>query len=347
MPFTDSRPCRLNGHVVWIMAIFFAVSETFSAPADKRVAVIERDTIQTRNFVPVVNHHALVANLSEQSLVVSIESPLLVGLYRKDGYLSAFGYDSLLGTPLFAPFTLPIEKEIQLPKPTLQYVLGAPRYIWNEARMEAKQAVVAQYDNYFGPASQFRRSDGLTVIHWRIIQRYDLKSAGETYDFRLNLELVNQGKEDIEEAFFRIFIPEAVALPGQNELTPIILTEDAWASESMGLARSSMSDGQGNATQGIDASQLLGVLKPGQPVPLVIRMRFHQKKTQGQIFPVLTILGRQKETRIWPATEVRGAERDEQKSFHYLFYNLVIAEDWAIFLNNKKVEIKSIDYAGR
>jgi len=290
------------------------------------IAVIERDTIQTRNFVPVINHEAMVVNLTAHSLKSGIYSPLPGGKYRKDDPFAAFGRDSKLGAPTFSPFEVPIDDYIILEKPLLEEKDKTFSYYWRDVVLPPRQAVVAQYDNSYGPLKDFFRDYGMEIAGLLIHSQYEVEKRKGIYRLLLVITLRNQGEYHIREMLFRIFVPEALSLENRDTPLELVKPVEIFGSENLHVTTSSIVDGFGNTARGIDASLELDILEAGASVQLGLQIDCNKKAERGEIYPIMYIIGRRKLTRLWPPTTISGAYAAGERKFHYLLYNLVIGD---------------------
>lgn len=328
--------------VFLIFCLAFAVIGTLpasSAQVEETLAVIERDTLQTRNFAPVINHEAMVVNLTGKALTVDIRSPFPAGKYIKDSSLAAFGKDSLLGAPLFSPFEAPVKEHMVLEKPALEEKGADISYYWNKVTIPAENAAIAQYDNYYGPVTAFYRPDGLDVEGLRVTGDYSVTKQDTMFRFKFVFTLKNSGTQDIDEMFFRFFLPNALALDEKGDLHTLVEPDEIWSSENLTVTISTIIDGFGNAARGIDATMEIGTLNAGAEIQGVLQIDFKKKVEEGDIFPIFNLLGRRKLTRLWPATIISGEAIKSVKSFHYLFYNLVITDSRLFKLKKDSIEV--------
>lgn len=319
-------------------------SQPIGETAKETLAVIERDTLQTRHLVPVINHDTMIVNLDDTPLKVSINSTIPKGKYIKNSPLSAFGRDSLLGGPVFAPFTFPIKEFIILENPKIDRRGKQISYYWDNAALPPGHAVRAQYDNYYCQASDFYRQYGMDIAGLRIKSNYSVtsgkKGKGETqYHLNIDLILENQGDQDVVEMFFRFFVPFALALEDKGDLFSLVEPVDIWFSENLKVAFISLVDGFGNAARGVEASVPIGTLKAGDTFHCALQIDCFKKVKEGEIYPVMTLLGRRQLVRAWPATIVKGTPPETQKKFHYLLYNLVIGARRIFHIHKKGITV--------
>lgn len=308
-----------------------AVSVSSIAGAEQQekkgeIAVIERDTIQTRNFIPVINHEAMVVNLTDHPLDIGIQSPLPEGKYRKDAALSAFGKASKLGAPAFSPFTVPIDDFILLEKPQVNIEGKDVSYLWKKVELPGRYAAVAQYDNYYGPLETFFKDWGMDIAGLLIGSQYTVEKKEDIYKLSLVITLQNEGKHPVKALLFRIFVPHALSLADRDEPLNLVNPVEMYGSENLTVTSSSIVDGFGNTARGVDASLQLDSLEAGTSVQLALQMDCIKEVEVGEIYPVLYIIGRRKLARLWPPTIISGAHAESNRTFHYLLYNLVIGD---------------------
>lgn len=309
--------------------------------AGETLAVIERDTIQTRNFVPVINHEAMIVNLTDKPIIADILSPLPAEKYSKDSPLAAFGHNSLLGAPMFSPFPVPSSGHIILEKPEIKRVGQNIAYSWEKTELPPAKAVIAQYDNFYGPKTDFYRDFGLEIARLQVVGDYSVKKTKDTYRLLLNITLKNVGDQPIEEFFFRIFLPTDASLKGGGDMQTLVSMKEVWASEHVNISQSTIVDGFNRTASGIDASSQIGVIPAKSEVQCVIQVDCQKKAGTGEIYPLLYLLGRQKMIRLWPETEIKtGKELGPKKEFHYLFYNLVIPDRFIFKLTREGIGVE-------
>jgi hypothetical protein len=331
---------RLFLVLVFLSIVFGSVTAHLQPQRDgaPEWALVERDTIQTRNLVPVVNHAAMLVNMGQKEIVVSIQSPFPKGKYLRESPFTAFGNDSLLGAPMFAPFSIPIKQTEVLGKPEAIVDDSGARYIWNGVKLLPQHAVIAQYDSYYGPKTVFFEDRGMNIAGIKLIQRYSVEKKGGMHRLIFRIDMKNIGTEDIEEMFFRLFVPNAV-LPEKGEPWMVLVEPvDIWSSANLSVSESSIIDGFTRAARGIDASVPIGIIEAGKEIQFVLQMDIKKKAEKGAIYPIMNILGRRKSTRIWPVTRITGA-LGAAKRFHYLFYNLVIADRFVWQLDQTGLKI--------
>jgi len=311
------------------------------ALAGETLAVIERDTIQTRNFVPVINHEAMIVNLTDKPIIADILSPLPAEKYSKDSPLAAFGRNSLLGAPMFSPFPVPSSGQIILEKPAVKLAGQQVVYAWEKTELPPAKAVIAQYDNFYGPKSDFYRDFGLEIARLQVISDYSVKKTKNTYRVLLNITLKNVGDQPIEEFFFRLFLPTDASLKGGGDMQALVGMEEVWASDHVNIGQSTIVDGFNRTASGIDASSQIGVIPAKSEVQCVIQMDCKKIAETGEIYPLLYLLGRQKLIRLWPGTEIK-TEKDvgRKKEFQYLFYNLVIPDRFVFKLTREGIGVE-------
>ena len=155
----------------------FAQGSTLaSMPAQEKspsVLLVERDVPQTRvGFEPVVNHEALIVNLSDETIEVDIESPIHQGFYVVKKFFPAFGNDSLLAMPMRFPKQVTISDYKILERPLIDTKNDHTVFRWANISIPVKQAVIAQYDNYFGSRSQFYTKNGLKILELDILTSF-------------------------------------------------------------------------------------------------------------------------------------------------------------------------------
>jgi hypothetical protein len=320
------------------------IGQPIEIAAKETLAVIERDTLQTRYLVPVINHDAMIINLTDDPMTISIHSAIPQGKFVKNSPLSSFGRNSLLGVPMFAPFTYPIKNSIILGNPEIKMIGMQISYYWDHVVLPSDHAVRAQYDNYYAPVSLFYRNYGMNIASLLIRSNYRVtvekgEKEEKLYHLGLNIHLENEGDQDVVDMFFRLFVPVALALEDRGDLHSLVEPMEIWFSDNLNVTISSITDGFGNAARGVEASVQIGTLKAGDTFHCALQIDCIKKAKKGEIYPVMTLLGRRQLVRVWPATIVKGAPMETQKKFHYLLYNLVIGARRIFHIHKKGITV--------
>jgi hypothetical protein len=98
----------------------------------ERLYVIERDTLQTRNFTPIINHETMLFNLGDRPLSLELNSSIPAGKFVKGKYYPAFLEESLLPDPLFSPIEVAPKKTSYLAKPEIKTAGDKTTFVWKK-----------------------------------------------------------------------------------------------------------------------------------------------------------------------------------------------------------------------
>ena len=293
------------------------------------VLLVERDVPQTRvGFEPVVNHEALIANLSDETIEVDIESPIPKGLYVVKKFYPAFGHDSLLAMPMRFPQQVTISDYKILERPMIDTKNGETVFRWANISIPAKQAVIAQYDNYFGSRSQFYTKAGLKILELDIRTSFKASSidGGKGVVFELYYDMENQGKEEIEDILMDVILPDSVYV--EEEKPPVQLFEvtDAVASPQVKIISGMLGDGFGKAAVGTIFTVNIQSIKPGNSHNLWMKVIGKNVANKGDSYPLLTFQYRMKGNPIWPPTILKSKKMLEITRFSYRHANLILPD---------------------
>jgi|GEM_PF-1599748 len=307
-------------------------STTVSIPAQEKsssVLLVERDVPQTRvGFEPIVNHEALVANLSDGTIEVDIESPIPKGLYVVKKFFPTFGNDSLLAIPMRFPQEVAISEYKILDRPLIDTKNNETVFRWTNISIPAKQAVIAQYDNYFGPRSQFYTKDGLKILELDIRTSFKASSidSGKGIVLEVNYDMENKGKEEIEDILMDVIVPDSVY--GEDEKPPVQLFEvaDAVASPQVNIMRGMLGDGFGKAAVGTIFTVDIKSMKPGDSHTVWMKVIGKNIAKKGDSYPLLTVQYRTKGNPIWPPTILKSKKKLEITRFYYRHANLILPD---------------------
>ncbi|HBH86465.1 MAG TPA: hypothetical protein DDY17_02535 [Syntrophaceae bacterium] len=315
------------------VAAFAQGSTPSSNPVQEKplsVLLVERDVPQTRvDFEPVVNHGALVANLSDETIEVDIESPIPQGLYVVKKFFPTFGHDSLLAMPMQFPQKVAISEYKTLDRPLIDTKNNETVFRWENISIPAKQAVIAQYDNYFGPRSQFYTKDGLKILELDIRTSFKASSidGGKGVVFELYYDMENKGKEEIEDILMDVILPDSVYV--EEEKPPVQLFEvaDAVASPQVNIMRGMLGDGFGKAAVGTIFTVDIRSIQPGSSHNIWMKVMGKNIAKEGDSYPLLTFQYRTKGNPIWPPTILRSKKKLEITRYSYRHANLILPDN--------------------
>lgn len=287
--------------------------------------VIERDTLQTRNYVPIINHQTMVVNLGEAPVKLGLVSNIPAGKNRKgDGY-PAFLEESLLAEPLFSPLEVAPRKTSYLAKPELAGTAGKPAYVWRNVPLQPGESVVAQYDNYFGEAGLYWRDDGFDFLGLGVKTDYRVeKPARDKTELSLSFEITNRTAEPVQDLGIGIFVPLRQLLK-DREITMLEL-DRICSSPNAEASRLTKSDGFGEAAEGIGAGINIKELLPGKTEKFFLCLAGKAAPQSAASWPILTVTGRSIRPAVWPATTIKPDTPVNEARFSYLAYNLVVKD---------------------
>jgi hypothetical protein len=313
-------------------------------PQMATVLIVERDVLQTRTnaFTPIINHEALVANLSDHPIEVSIESPVPDGLYKVDQFYPAFGQDSLLAAPMYFPDKIAIAKYEILERPSVETKNARVRFIWPKVRIKPGHAAIAQYDNYFGRLSQFWSEKGLRLLDLSIAAEYkaSFEVRSKEISFDLQWRLKNQGKEDIENIMLDFILPDTVhSLEGKPDTTFFNLNRLSH-SEGIKSSRGMLGDGFSRPATGSILAMNTPKLKPGETSILWAKVKGEKLVEKGRIWPLVTVQCRMKGDRIWPATFLHSSTPLKTSSFYYRQCNMILPDAYLFHLEPESVKVR-------
>ncbi len=312
--------------------VFAQGSTASSKPVQEKplsILLIERDVPQTRiGFEPIVNHEALIANLSDKTIEVDIESPIPKGLYVVKKFFPTFGNDSLLAIPMRFPQQVNISDYKILESPLIDRKNNETVFRWTNISIPAKQAVIAQYDNYFGPRSQFYTKDGLKILELEVRTSFKASSidSGKGIVLEVNYDMENKGKEEIEDILMDVIVPDSVY--EEDEKPPVQLFEvaDAVASPQVNIMRGMLGDGFGKAAAGTIFTINIQSIKPGASHNLWMKVIGKNIAKRGDSYPLLTLQYRMKGDPIWPPTILKSKKKLEITRFSYRHANLILPD---------------------
>lgn len=307
------------------------------------VLLVERDVPQTRvDFDPVINHEALVVNLSDKTIEVDIESQIPKGLYVVKKFFPAFGEESLLAMPMYYPQEVNVSDYKILQRPSIEEKKdGEAIFSWNSISILPKQAIIAQYDNYFGNLGQFYTKDGLKVLELFLRTSYtaSLKEGGKVVAFELNYDLENKGKSEIEDIVMDIILPDEVYPEGENSVVKLFEVTEAYASPNIKVDRGMLGDGFGKAATGTIFTVRIGKIKPGESHKLSMKVEGKRMAERGESYPLFTFQYRTKGDHIWPPTTLKSKKELEITKFYYKEANIILPDSKLFRFKPEKIEV--------
>jgi hypothetical protein len=299
-----------------------------AAAADKEPSplyIIERDTLQTRNFIPVINHQTMVINLGERPVVLEVTSKFPLERYKEGNGYPAFLDDSLLPDPLFSPIEVTPKKTSYLARPDIVTGTKDMSFTWKKILLPPGEAVVGQYDNYFGEEGHFSKADGFDFLGIKVKTDYHvIPLKGNLTELSFSFEIINQTDQAIKDFSFGIFVPVKQILKN-NEITFLEL-ERICTSPNVEASRITKSDGFGEAAEGVGVSVNVKELVPGKGTKFFLSVTGTQATKRGTIWPIISLTGRNTQSAAWPPTTITTDSPTNEGRFSYLSYNLVIKD---------------------
>ncbi len=289
------------------------------------VYILERDTLQTRNFTPVINHQTMLVNLGERPLTLDLKSAFPNKFYKKgDGY-PAFLDDSLIADPVFSPFEIAPKKVSYLPRPDIIVDPQNTSFIWSKVELPDSEAVVAQYDNYYGEQNCFWRESGFDFEGIQVKTDYAVQTdKNGRITISLSFLISNNSNYDVQDFNLGVFVPVRQLL--KDSEVSILETEKICTSANVEASRITKSDGFGEAADGIAAAISVKEFTTEMQKKFSLSISGIPSKKTAISWPILTVTGRSIRPGIWPSTVIKTDTLINQGSFSYLSYNLVIKD---------------------
>lgn len=315
------------------------LSSTGSGAAQDQGAplyVIERDTLQTRNFVPIINHETLVVNLGEAGLSLQLTSPVPAGKNRTGPFYPAFLEDSLLPDPLFSPLEVAPDKVSYLERPQQVEKEGAHAFVWKPVELRAREAVIVQYDNYLGEPDFYRRPAGLDIYGLKINSRYQAtETENGKWQLAFTYTLANETSSEISDLSLEIFLPlTRHSEDDEDDAGRVLLAPDQiCSSPDLEVARTTRADGFGRPAAGLSALLRIETLKAGEQRSFFIKVSGQRDEPTGTLWPILSLRGRSLQPAVWPPTRIDAVPAVKEGRFSYLAYNLVLQDSRVLELS--------------
>lgn len=291
----------------------------------KGLLIVERDVPQTRaDFVPVINHQAMVVNTSSEAVKLEIASPFSKELHVVTKFYPAFGRESLLGEPMRFPGEVKAGKYEVLEKPAVSSGGKETVFSWREVPLAAGDAVIAQYDQYAGPLAQYYHGGELRVLDLVISTSPKIETRQDSVSVGLRVQVRNQGKEKFENLTFDYFLPDTIhPLEGA---TDTVLLEDttARASEGVTYGREDRADGRGRPAAGTLFTYSQAALEAGKQVEIKLEVSGKRTARAEVCHPLLILLGLSRGDRIWPETAVKPSKSLPMQRFYYRQASIIL-----------------------
>lgn len=316
-----------------VPALYAGGTKTGASPVSKKqtasIIVVERDVPQTRvGFDPIINHEALVANLSDKTIKVTIESPIPRGLYVVKKFFPVFGQKSLLPIPMEFPEKVAVSKYTVLEHPVVVTKKGETVFRWKDVPLAPKEAAIAQYDNYAGSLSQFYTGGGISVLGLDILSTYKTSAidGGNGVVFDLSYEIQNRGSEEMKDIFMDLILPDTV-YNGEGK-SPVQLFEmaDAVASPGIKIIKGLLGDGFGKVAEGPIFTVKIDSIKPGTSQSFWMKVIGKNPKKEGKSYPLISFQGRTQGHPLWPPTKVKSPSKLTVTRFSYQYANVILPD---------------------
>lgn len=304
--------------------------------------IIERDTLQTRNFIPIVNHETMIVNLGDYSLNLDLVSDIPPGKFRKGPAYPAFLEESLLPDPLFAPIEVAPTKTSYLDKPDIIAQNTTASFIWRDISLPPGEALIAQYDNYYGEPELFWRKEGVNIEGVAVKTEYTTKREDETrWAISFKYAIHNKTSTTIKDLSFGIFIPSE-NINEDGGTTPIFKIEEICLSPDIEFSQVTRSDGFGNAAAGISVMHWKDELSPDATISFSFRLVGQQGIPNSAIWPLITIMGRSLQRAVWPPSIIKTQTPVLEGRFSYVSYNLVMRDRTRVCMSPLGITVEPI-----
>jgi hypothetical protein len=293
------------------------------------VLLVERDVPQTRvGFDPIVNHEALIVNLSKDAITLDIESSIPEGRYVVKQFFPAFGRNTLLGMPMEYPQKIEVSKFDVLETPTIDTKSGKTVFRWKNVSIPPGQAAIAQYDNYMGPLSQYYTTSGLRILDVDIRSSYKVSfmDDGKAVVLDLSYEIENLGREELQALLMDIIVPDKAFSDGSDSLTQLFETADAVASPEIQMMRGMLGDGFGKVAEGTIFNISIDSIKPGQSRTFWMKVIGKNWTKDGKSYPLISFQGQTTGSPIWPATKLKSKKKLQITTHSYRHANLILPD---------------------
>jgi hypothetical protein len=308
------------------------------------VYIIERDTLQTRNFTPIINHQAMVINLGEKPVLLSLTSSFPTEKNKKGAGYPAFLDDSLIADPLFSPLEITPKKTSYLVQPEITVAKKEVTYLWNNVMLPPGESVVAQYDNYYGEQNYYWREDGFDFHGISVKTDYSVQQQKNgQIDLTLNFDILNNTPDTVQDFDFGVFVPVRQLLKdGDINILKLVKICTSANSESSQITKA---DGFGEAAEGVAASFRSKELQHGKQESFFLSISGIPAPSAkvARSWPIVTVVGRSIRPAIWPATAVTSAMPINEGRFSYLSYNVVIKDHQRFVVSREASSIEKLE----
>jgi hypothetical protein len=304
---------------------------------DNDLYMIERDTLQTRNFTPIINHETMLVNRGETPLNMDLVSPVPSGKLVHSKYYPAFLEDSLLSDPLCSTIEIAPNKTSYLIKPEILEDSGGASFVWKGLTIPVGEAVIAQYDNYLGEPDMYWTKEGLDAFGLRLNTTYTTSTQGELIEFSFVYELVNNTGSDISELSIDSFIPlQRIIESGKK---PFFNLKEIGFSPNTEVSQVTKVDGFGKAASGVAVIYWARNLEAGGKARFLLKLTGTDPAKEGSIWPIIGLQGRCIQKPVWPPTRITTTDKMSEERFSYVAYNLVIQDSRVIAFTPEGLQV--------
>ncbi len=301
--------------------------------------IIERDTLQTRNFVPIINHESMIVNLGDHPLDIKVTSKIPDGKFKKGSAYPAFLQESLLPDPLFAPVEVSPIKTSYLAQPDIITKDNSTSFVWKKVSIPQKEALIVQYDNYYGKQGLYWRENGIEIHGLEINTNFKANHLdGDACELSFEFEMINKTGNDLNDLALGFFVP--VRQIGEDNEDVLFNIDEICISPNIETSQVTGTDGFGKAAFGVDVVSWSDTFPKYGTMHFSVRLLGTKKTKQGTIWPMLTLRGRSQQKPIWPVTDIKADGPVKEGRFYYLSYNLVLRANQVITLSPKGVNVK-------
>ncbi|MYN19731.1 hypothetical protein GTP81_23585 [Rugamonas sp. FT107W] len=294
--------CLLHG-LPGVPVLAHATSTAIAPPV---LSVFERDLIQTRNFIPVINHSTVVANPGDADLALIIRSPIPAELDRAGPFWPRFGPDATTAsTSGGVPAALANLARTVLGLPE-RMSGGQAGYEWRSV-VDGKHALVADYTNYFGRPDAFVSGPGqLQLLDLHVRSRFTASRQQDEQVLTMEIELDNTGPRRLGGLQFRLCFPETVIDAAQQ-------TRRLWSVRAHRVQGDAVYSSVGHVdglgrrvVTGHAATLTADTLAPGERRSFTLTLSGAPPEREDVLFPSFLIGFFEAEggPRLWPASTV-------------------------------------------
>jgi len=322
-------------------ALFLCPWQIYGAPdgESQPFYVIERDTLQARNFTPIINHETMAINLGNRPITMGITSPVPRNKFRQGKHYPAFLEDSLLPDPLFAPIEVAPTKTTYLTRPETITKGDSTSFVWKEVTLPAGEALIVQYDNYFGEPDLYWKPKGLEILGLVLHTDYTARRLKESsWELSFDYELINKTEGVLKDLSLDVFVP-VTQLRAEKEINFLELSQIC-TSPNIEASKVTRTDGFGKAAYGVNVSLWTEELESHGKVHFSLRLIGSRKAKSGTIWPIVILSGRNLRKPVWPPTIINTGEPVNEGRFSYFSYNLVTQDSRVFVLSPKEIELK-------